>query len=163
MAEGEFALVRQHLEAALAGSDVSPSYISPASDHDLYALLVDVAAQQRDLAALQQYAPLAEETAARCGHMLYQAIAHRAWGVASHLAGKYAEAESRLEQALALFDELGTRWQLGRTLLELGELALARKNTPAARNFFSRALTAFEALGAAPDASRARAALKALD
>ena len=160
-AEGEFALVRQYLQEALAGPGL-PSYIIPASDHDLYAMLVDVAGQQRDLTALQQYAPQAEETATRCGHTLYQAIAHRAWGIAHRLAGDYVPAETRLEQALGLFQALETRWQIGRTLVELGELALARGNAPTARDFLSAALAAFEELGAAPDAARTRAVLETL-
>jgi len=72
MAEGEFALVRQHLEIALSKS------ATWVGEHDLYAMLADAAAQQRDEAALRQYTPLAEETASRYDHKLYQAVAHRA-------------------------------------------------------------------------------------
>ena len=163
LAEGEFALVRQHLEEALTHLDISPMYVTPADNNDLYAMLADVAAQQRDLAALRQYTPLAEETAAHCGHVLYQAMAHRAWGVAHRLVGEYAEAEVRLHQALELFQGLDTRWQIGRTLYELAELAMAHAEAAAARNYFSRALAAFEEMKAGPDAARVRAALKALD
>jgi hypothetical protein len=46
MAEGEFALVRQHLEGML---NQTAEWVG---DHDLYAMLADAAAQQRDLAAL---------------------------------------------------------------------------------------------------------------
>ena len=155
MAEGEFALVRQHLEIALSKS------AAWVGEHDLYAMLADAAAQQRDEAALRQYAPLAEEAAARYDHKLYQAVAHRAWGVAHRLAGAHAEAEARLSQALQLFRGLGTRWQIGRTLFELGKLARARGDSAGAREHFLRALTAFQELGAAPDAARARAALEA--
>ena len=126
-------------------------------------MLADTAVQQRDLAALRQYAPLAEETATQCGHVLYQAIAHRAWGVAHRLAGKYDQANVRLHQALVLFQDLDTRWQIGRTLAELGELAVARAETTTARDYYSRALTAFEEMKAAPAAARMRAALAALD
>ncbi len=155
MAEGEFALVRQHLEVALSKS------ATWVGEHDLYAMLADAAAQQRDEAALRQYTPLAEEAAARYDHKLYQAIAHRAWGVAHRLKSEHAEAEARLQQALALFRGLDTRWQIGRTLFELGELAQTRGEAAGAREHFSRALTAFEEMGAAPDAARARAALEA--
>ncbi len=126
-------------------------------------MLADIAAQQRDLAALRQYAPLAEETATQCGHVLYQAIAHRAWGVAHRLAGEDVEANVRLHQALVLFQDLDTRWQIGRTLFELGELAAARAETTTARDYFSRALAAFEEMKAAPDAARMRAVLAGLD
>ena len=131
-------------------------------DHDLYAMLADAAARQRDEAALRQYAPLAEETALRYGHRLYQAIAHRAWGVLLRLAGEHIGAETRLNLALELFQKLGVGWQVGQTLVELGELALARAEVNAAHEQFSRAITALETMGAAPDAARTRARVEAL-
>ena len=130
------------------------------SDHDIYAILVDMAVLQRDEAGIRQYTPQAEELAMRYGHTLYQAIAHRAWGVAHRLAGEYPEAEARLNQALDLFSGLNTRWQIGRTLFELGELAAAQTDAAQARDHFTRALTAFEAMHAAPDVARTRAALE---
>lgn len=133
---------------------------APSGDHDLYAVLADAALQQHDEPTLRRYAPLAEETAARIDHKLYMAIAHRAWGVAHRLASEYAEAERRLNLALNIFADLDTRWQSGVTLFELGELARAQGNTLAARDYFSRALTAFEEMRAAPDAMRTRAALE---
>ncbi len=132
---------------------------APSGDHDLYAVLVDGAMQQRDEAALRKYAPLAEETATRTGHKLYTAIAQRAWGVVHRLAKEYAEAERRLNLALNTFVELGTRWQAGVTLFELGELARAQANSVLARDYFTRALAAFEEMRAAPDLARTRAAL----
>ena len=158
MAEGEFALVRQHMELALKKS-ASPAD-APSGDHDLYAMLADAAAQQHDALALSHYAPLAEETATRIQHAFYTAIAHRAWGVGHRLAGEYAEGERRLNLALNTFAEMGTRWQSGITLFELGELKRAQRNTAAARDYFSRALIAFEAMRAIPDAARVRAALQ---
>jgi tetratricopeptide (TPR) repeat protein len=155
-AEGEFALVRQILEPAVSIPAES------VGDHDLYAMLVDVAALQRDAVAILKYAPQAEELATRHGHVLYHAIAHRAWGVAHRLAGAYGEAHTRLSQALALFTRLNTRWQIGRTLFELGELASAEGNAGEARDCFNRALAAFEALRAAPDAAQTRARLVSL-
>lgn len=160
MAEGEFALVRQHLEAALGRPVIYAGM--PAGDHDLYTLLADVCAAQRDLDGLRRYAPQAEALAARYGHTLYQAIAYRAWGVLHRLVGEHAESEARLNRALELFRRLDTRWQIGRTFFELGELALAQKDSITARGHFSQALTLFDELGAAPDAARTRAALEAL-
>jgi tetratricopeptide (TPR) repeat protein len=148
--------VRQHLIEAL---NQTATWVG---DHDLYAMLADAAAQQRDLAALRQYAPLAEETAARYDHSLYQAIAGRAWGLVHLLTGEYVEAEVRLNRALELFKGLETRWQIGRTLFELGELARARVDVTAARAHYAAALAEFERLGAAPDVTRTRAALGAL-
>jgi tetratricopeptide (TPR) repeat protein len=154
--EGEFALVRQHMEVSLHSSS---AWIA---DHDIYATLVDMAALQLDEAGIRQYAPQAEELAARYGHALYQAVTHRAWGVAHRLAGEYPEAEARLNQALHLFNGLNTRWQIGRTLFELGELAAAQKNITTARGYFARAQMAFEEMHAAPDAARTQAALERL-
>jgi hypothetical protein len=129
----------------------------------LTASLADAAAQQRDLAALRKYAPLAESLALRCGHSLNQAIAQRAWGVAERLAGDTAQSAARLRTALGLFEKLGTRWQQGRTWYELGELAAAQQDRLNARDSFGRALELFEAMQAAPDAERTRAALRNLD
>ena len=156
MAEGEFALVRQHLEAALKLTSLW------VGEHELYAMLADVAAQQRDEAALRQYTPIAEELAARYDHILYRAIAHRAWGVAHRLAGEYAESETRLTNALALFERLDTRWQIGRTLFELGELTKAQRNIDGARDYFQRALNMFTDMHALPDAERTYTSLESL-
>jgi hypothetical protein len=156
MAEGEFALIRQHLERVLSQQTSWPG------DHDMYAMLAEAAVQQRDEAAIRQYAPLAEAAAIQCDHTLYRAIAHRAWGVAHRLAGQHAEAASRLRQAMDLFDGLQTRWQSARTWFELGELALARNDTIGAREHFSQALAVFEEMQAAPDEIHTRAALDRL-
>jgi len=158
-AEGEFALVREHLEIAL--SQPSIGWIA-FGDHELYNLLADAAAQERDEAALQKYAPLAEEFATRYDHKLYQAIAHRARGVAHRLAGEYSESQIRFDQALEILQQMDTRWQIGRTLFEMGELAVAQKDTVSARDHFTRALNILEGIGAAPDGTRARERLAVL-
>ena len=131
--------------------------------HDLYAMLADAAAQQRDEAALHEYIPLLEETAASLDHTLYLAIAHRAWGVIHILGGEYARAEAQLNQALELFQELETRWQIGRTLYELADLAQARGEPALARDYLSRALVTFEDIKALPDMTRTQAAILELD
>lgn len=156
MGEGEFTLVKQHLEASL---NLSLPWVG---DHDVYAALTDAASREADEAAIRQYAPQAEALAARYGHTLYQAVAHRAWGVAYRLAGDYAGSQARLDQALDLFRGLKTPWQIGRTLFELGQLAAAQTNTAEAHDYFERALAAFEEMRAAPDAARTRAALEKL-
>jgi tetratricopeptide (TPR) repeat protein len=160
MAEGEFALVRQHLGAALK-MDLAGGGMHAGSE-DVYAMLVDGAAEQRNQSELRKYAPLAEETAMRIGHKLYTAKAHRAWGVAHTLAGEFPQAEARFQQALELFAGYPAPWQVGRTLYEMGELARARGQAKQARDYFSRALNAFEELGAAPYAERTRLALENL-
>ena len=130
-----------------------------AHEHDVYMLLTETAVNQRDPAAIQQYAGRLEPLAARDEHPLYQAIAHRAWGVAQRLAGDLPAAQARLAQALEMFTTLGADWQAARTHLELAEAA---SDPAAARAHYTEALAAFEALGARPDADRARAALQAL-
>jgi hypothetical protein len=158
MGQGEFARVRQELEIAF-GQSAEFDYVG---DHDVHTTLVDVAALQRDEAAIRAYAPAAERLAIRYDHKLYQAIIFRAWGVAHRLAGEFAQAETRFNQALAWFTGLDTRWQIGRTHFELGELAVARGERAAARASFTRALADFEFMRAGPDVVRTRAALEEL-
>ena len=161
MAEGEFALVWDYLGAA--GNKPVTARALLFHDNELYSMYVDLAVRQRDAAALRQYAPLAEETASRDDHILHQASAHRAWGVLHRLDGDYAAAEARLYQALEIFQGLETRWQIGRTLYELGELAQARTDPIGARDYFSRAHAMFDAMKAVPDMTRTQAALESLD
>jgi tetratricopeptide (TPR) repeat protein len=161
MAEGEFALVKDHLETAGKIPVSSRGFLM--NETERYFLLVDLAVQERDEVGLRQYAPLAEEMALRDEHLLFQAGSHRAWGVLHRLEGKYEKAEARLNQALEMFQGLETRWQIGRTLYELAELAVARADPTEAREYFSRALVAFEEIRANPDAVRTREALRLLD
>ena len=159
MAEGEFALIHEYGEAGL----VRPSKgWATFGDHDLYILLVDAAVQQRDKEALSQYIPLAEESAKRYDHKLYQAIAHRARGVAHRLAREYVEAESKLNQALEMFNEMKTRYQIGRTLFELGESSAAQRDTEKARKYFASAIESFESMQAITEMARVRVALEKL-
>lgn len=125
-------------------------------------MLTDVAALELDEAAIRQYAPQAEELAIRYDHMLYQAIVHRAWGVAHRMAGEYPQAEARLNTALTMFRHMNTRWQIGRTLFEQGELARSKNEISEAHQAFSLALSAFEEMKAAPDITRTLAALDVL-
>ncbi|HET9905806.1 MAG TPA: hypothetical protein VFQ23_04180 [Anaerolineales bacterium] len=130
-----------------------------AHDHEIYMTLADTAVELRDVDALRKYAPNLEELAVRDNHKLYLAIAHRALGVERRLAGKHAEAEDRLRQALGLFTKLGARWQIGRTLFELGELNLSHAPVKASE-YYSQALGSFEEVQAKPYAERTRAALQ---
>jgi hypothetical protein len=133
-----------------------------AHDHDIYMTLADTAVELRDADALRKYARPLEALASRDNHRLYLAIAHRALGVERWLAGERAPADTRLRQALEIFTRLGARWQIGRTLFELGELNLT-DSRPKAREYYSQALGAFEEIHAAPNAERTRLALNALD
>jgi hypothetical protein len=89
-------------------------------------------------------------------------MAARALGVAARLAGRWDEAEAQLNAALRAFDDLGTRWQAGRTRFELGVLAEARGQPGAAREPYAAALADFEALGAEPMAARTAERLRAI-
>lgn len=161
MAEGEFALVKNFLEAAGKIPVSTQGFLM--NETERYFLLADLAVLERDEIALRHYAPRAEETAVTDGHILFQASSHRAWGVLHRLEGKYEEAEAQLNQALDMFEKIETRWQMGRTLYELAELAQAQTDIAKARNHFLRALVIFDEIKAVPDAARTRAALESLN
>jgi hypothetical protein len=142
MAAGEFAQITKYLESA---PNQGAEWVG---DHDLYAALVDTAVRGRNEAKIRRYAPLAEETATRYGHRLYQAIASRAWGVL-HLMDKEPKlAQVRQEQALNIFTELGTHWQIGRTYFELFGIAKSSGEKEKAKNYLSLSQSAFEKAGA---------------
>ena len=113
-----------------------------AHEHIVYMMLVDSAVRAGDETTIRRYVPKLEELALRDDHRPYLAVAHRAWGVAHRLSGEYQEAETRLEKALEIFEELGTRWQIGRTLFGLGELAMAKLWANAAPAIIPRTNTA---------------------
>jgi tetratricopeptide (TPR) repeat protein len=146
MAQGEFGLVTEYLKKAIQKGRRS----TLVADSDLYAMLADAAVQQRDEAALREYAPLLEESAMLLEHNIYLATAHRAWGVLHRLEDQYELAEARLVQAIDLFRGLDTRWQLGRTLFEMGQLAANRSKTAEAKEHTTRALTLFGEMGLSP-------------
>lgn len=91
------------------------------------------------------------------------ARARRATGIALTRAGDFENAEKKLREALALFEQLDTRWQQGRTLVALGELSRARDDGASARDYFTRALPLFDAMEARYDAAKARGLIKELE
>ncbi len=153
-AGGEFALVKEKLELALELSGQPVKRGTMAHRHIIYMMLAEAAAQLADLPALRHYAAQLEKLAIQDDHQPYLAIAHRAWGIACRLDGEYLDAADRLQKALASFEQLETQWQIGRTLYEMAQLNLAQSNPAGAMEYFSRALVAFEALGAMPDIQR---------
>ena len=161
MAGGEFALVKQHLQSIGLKPDIRRGM--PVTDSVLYYMLADLAVLERDRAHLRRYAPKALEMAGRDGHALFQASAHRALGVMHRLAGEVKESETNLRLALQMFAELNTRWQLGRTIVELAELAVDQADDENARGLYLKAIDAFDAMGALPDLKRAQDALRAID
>jgi hypothetical protein len=135
-----------------------------AHDHEIYMTLADTAVELRDAEALAKYAPALEKLATRDHHRLYLPIACRALGVGHRLAGEYGAAETRLKEALELFTKIGARWQIGRTLFELGELNREQPQQGAkAGEYFAQALGSFEEIRAAPSVERTRAALNAVE
>jgi tetratricopeptide (TPR) repeat protein len=162
-AQGEFALVQEELEPALELSGQPVKRGTMAHKHIVYMMLADAAAQSGDISATRKYAALLEELAARDDHRPYQAVAHRAWGVVHRLEGDFDKAATRLNLARELFDESGARWQIGRTLREMAELALAQEDLSRAGDYYAEALTAFESLQAQPDIERTLAALNAVN
>jgi tetratricopeptide (TPR) repeat protein len=134
-----------------------------AHEHIVYMMLVDSAARTGDGDAIRNFAPRLEELALRDDHQPYLAVAHRAWGIAHRLAGDHRAAEERLQKALDIFQALGTRWQIGCTCYELGELALAKTDGAAAQDFFTQAQVLFEELGAKPDLEKTAVHLAALE
>lgn len=125
-------------------------------------MLADTSAQQRDLAGLQKYAALAGQHAVQLKHTLYEGVAHRALGVMQRLLGNRGESEKELYHAVALFKGLGTRWQSGRTYLELGDLAIDGGDASTASAHYAEALKAFEEMQAKPAVEQVRKKLESL-
>jgi hypothetical protein len=128
----------------------------------LHAALADAAAAAGDIGGISRYAPLAERAARAVGHRVYEAISLRALGVAATHLGQEAEAGARFDAALVIFDDLGTRWQVGATLMERAQSHLARQGQTAARTDLERAAASFDSIGAQPAAQRARESLAAI-
>ena len=161
-AQSEFALIKKRLVPALELPGQPVKRGTMAHKHIIYMMLADAAAHVGDEEAIREYAPTLEELAVRDEHQPYLAVAHRAWGVAHRLAGEHAEAEERLFKAQKLFAELEFRWQYGRTLYELGQLAHARSDAESAREYFSQALSVFEQVGAEADIARTKVEIDVL-
>lgn len=159
-AEGEFVLVSEHLEAI--GKKPALMRGQLVTDNTLNFMRADLAGLQRNETDLRRYAPVALETAVRDGHMLFKASAQRALGVLHRLTGDYEKSGEHLRQALQIFEDMETRWQVGRTLVEMAELAAAQDDCAQARDLYLAAIDAFEEMGARPDLERAQAALAAL-
>ena len=162
LAEGEFALVRDHLEQAIRSPTDPARWGSGMTDLDFHILCAEAAAQTRDAKGLAEHAPLAEDGARRLRHRLYSGVAHRAHGVALLLGGQPGAAIDRHNQALEVFAALGTRWQLGRTLVERAEAHASAGDLSSSRADYARAVEAFEAVGAEPAAAETRQSLQSL-
>ncbi len=160
MAAGEFAQVKNHLERGLGL--MSETRVAVGGDHDLYAMLADASARERDHANLKKFTGPAEEHANRLEHRLYQGVAHRARAVEHTLEGQFDQAADRLARAMQIFEDLDTQWQLGRCLFEWGQLEQARDDKKSAHGHYMQALRVFDRLGAKPFADQTRRAMESL-
>ena len=152
----------EELEPALELSGQPVKRGTMAHQHIVYMMLADSASQSGDITAMRKYAQQLEELAQRDDHQPYQAIAHRTWGVIHRAEEDFDSAKSRLNLAREIFEEVGAPWQLGRTLRELAELAMAQEDLSHAGDYYQEALTVFESLQAQPDIDRTIASLSAV-
>jgi tetratricopeptide (TPR) repeat protein len=157
---GEFAQVRKRLEPALNLSGQPVRRGTMAHKHAVYMMLVENAAIENDESDIIKYAPLLEEIAIRDNHQPYLAIAYRSYGVFHKLKQEFDKADTKLQQALEIFEDLGMVWQKGRTLFELGELARKMDKAAQAEQLFSQALAIFEGLKAKPNVEITKSALE---
>jgi hypothetical protein len=160
MGQGEFALVKEHLMNAI---QKPPIGWNPVGDHEIYVSLADIGATHRDEKLLSAYASRSDEISLSLGHSLYHAVALRALGILDWLHHDIPEAEARLMESFHLFQQLETRWQVGRTLFDLGEMSAAQGKKEQARGYFSQALSAFEAMGVQPFVNKTREHLDSLN
>jgi hypothetical protein len=133
-----------------------------AHKHIVYMMMTDSASRAHDLEGLEKYASELEALALGDDHQPYLAIAHRAHGVVHGLKGEPAKAVRRLNEAMTIFTKLDMNWQTGRTFFEMGEVARNISEENRAREFYQRALNAFESMSAQPDFLRTRERLATL-
>jgi hypothetical protein len=156
MAQGEFALINQHLAAAMRKPSIG---WNPVGSHEILVMMADTAATQRDAQALNGVAEQAESVSRQLGHKLYQAISLRAVGTLAWLRGDQAQGEASLLEALEIFEKLETHWQAGRTRCDLAELLAGQARHQQVGAYYRRAISEFESMQAQPYAERARASL----
>ena len=117
--------------------------------------MVDAAERSGNREVLQQVVASATETAERYDHRLYLGIAQRAWGLLHLLEGEMDQAAERLESAYRHFKDLRANWQLGRTLIRMGELAEKAGRRAEAAERAREAQALFKGIQAADDLQRA--------
>lgn len=144
MGRGEFAPVKEHLQAASEKPSVG---WKPVGDHEVYVLLADIGAMHKDKELLSAYALRSDEISLSLNHHLYHAIALRALAILDWLDHDFARAEERLKESWRLFQRLETHWQIGRTLYDLGELSAVMGKHDEAETYFTQAQAAFRIMG----------------
>jgi len=153
IAEGDFATALRILEDIL--SWVPPYY--QIHDYVVYPYLSECLVRSGDGERALHYAALAEDVVRQGGGKPWLALTLRAQGLVYIEQEKWGQAKPRLEEALALFREMGCRWEEGRTLVDLAHLY--RKHGKAgdrerAWQHYQEALKLFEELWAKPDVER---------
>lgn len=156
MAQGEFALINQHLATAM---QKPPIGWNPVGDHEIVVMMADTAAVQRDLDALTGTAAQAEGISRQLGHQLYHAVSLRALGIGEWLRGNHPRGGAHLLEALEIFQKLEAHWQTGRTLYDHAEMLAGQGRVSEAGAYYQRAVGEFERMQAQPFVDRARAAL----
>lgn len=142
-------------EAISRSSEINPDMI-------LYSILVDTAVIEEDLEKLNEHTPWLENQAKRHGHKLFEAITLRAQAVANRLGHNHKQAVKQLKEAEVIFLAMDTKWQIGRTYYEFGNLYASQDNKAEAERYFEQAIECFELIDALPDAESTKAALKAI-
>lgn len=155
-AEGEFAQVKKHLEIALDNPEAI--FVNT----DIVEMLVDIAAEHREVETLKKYLVMLEDGLDRINNRYYQGILFRSAGVLHTLQDEYGLAEEKLKEALGVFKDLNAPWQIGRTYYELGQLAGVQGEGKVAREHYENGLTSFEKMGAKPYMEKTRAAVESL-
>lgn len=97
------------------------------------------------------------ERAASAGAVHSLGVYKRVEGQLLAARGDHLEAEAALDEALAKLEELGSRVEIGRTLLQRGLLSQAQGRTEKAHLDFQAAVRQFEDCGAALDLQKALA------
>jgi Nif-specific regulatory protein len=122
----------------------------------VHTMAADLALRQQKLQDAEQSVAVAAEMAARLGDRFTAAQLAAVSGKVCFVTGRREEAELKFAEALQVFEELGTQYELGRLLFDVG---LLREDADEAAQTIRRAVRIFERLEAAPDLERARGAL----
>ena len=112
-----------------------------------------------DAARAERHAQAAERTAAYWESGAWRAMAGMARAGVEGSRGELAAAVRRYVAASAEFERVGQRFDAARALHAAGRTAATAGDGPTARSLVGRALTTFEALGAATAAARSRTLL----
>jgi Nif-specific regulatory protein len=115
-----------------------------------------IALGKGDLEESERHARLAEDLSRQLGDRFTLAKADWAWARIFAARGDRESAAAKFEAARGCFEELGTPYELGRLLFDIG---LLREEADDAIQTINAAIRVFERLGATHDLERARGAL----